>query len=67
MSRPLTSGESRVFNGIRDGSNIVLMQTQFDGEETAVICAMTGEGDDIHVTPLAVLVTDAMFGRLSAP
>ena len=67
MSRPLTSQERETFHAIQDASNIALIQTKFDGEDTAVIVAINEEGGEFLVTPLAVLVTDAVMARLSDP
>lgn len=65
--RPLTDNEREVFEAIRHAPNIALIQTQFDGEATAVITAVNRHGKEFHVTPLAVLVTDAITARLTDP
>jgi hypothetical protein len=69
MSRPLTDSEREIFSAIQSAANIALVQTAFDGEDTAVICAMNQDdpGGEIRVAPLAVLVTDAIMARLTDP
>lgn len=69
MSRALTDQESAVFERILNGDGIGLVQTAFDGEDTAVIAefVMDDEGDMVEVHPLAVLLTDALFDRLTPP
>lgn len=82
MPRDLTVQEKQIYEYIRQAhpQEIALIQTEFDGEETAVICDITVEveatADDIgkgegslqaKITPLAVLVTPAMFPKLVNP
>jgi hypothetical protein len=67
MARPLTDRESKVFDAITGASNIALVQCKFDGEETAVIAVVNEDGDDYVITPLAVLLTESMFGKLTDP
>ena len=69
MSRALTDQEREVFERILNGDGIGLVQTAFDGEDTAVIAefVMDDEGDVVEVHPLAVLLTDALFDRLTPP
>lgn len=66
--RPLSKAEKDTFELIRniEGGRIALIQTAFDGEQTAVICLVCGD-DEVTVHPLAVLVTENMFGRLVPP
>lgn len=65
--RPLTDAEREVFSAIRDAGNIALVQTAFNGEETAVIAAINDHEGDKIITPLAVLVTPAVAGLLTPP
>jgi hypothetical protein len=67
MARAVTPTERQHFDAIRGASNMALVQTQFRGEETAVIAAVTREGDDYIVTPLAVLLTEDMTKDLADP
>ena len=69
MARPLTDDERATFEFICEpGTPIGLVQTEFDGEDTAVIAAFEeSETDGMIVTPLAVLVTDAIMARLTDP
>ena len=67
MARPLTSEETEIFDAIREAPNITLIQTKFDGEETAVIAAINRDGEEYQIAPLAVLVTDAIMARLTDP
>jgi hypothetical protein len=67
VSRPLTDDEREIFDAVQNAGNIALVQTQFDGEETAVIAAVYEDGDERIMEPLAVLVTDAIMARLMNP
>jgi hypothetical protein len=67
MARALTPTEREHFDAIRGASNMALVQTQFRGEETAVVTAVTRDGDDYIVTPLAVLLTEDMTKDLVDP
>jgi hypothetical protein len=70
MSRPLTEGERRTFEAIRqaDIKEVCLVQTVFNGEETAVICLLELQGEDnVRLFPVAVLVTPAMFDQVTPP
>lgn len=68
MARALTETEKERFAAIQEAGNIALVQTQFDGKDTAVIAAINQEDDGGYfVTPLAVLLTDEMFTRLTDP
>jgi hypothetical protein len=69
MARRLTDDERATFAFIHDeGTPVGLVQTEFDGEDTAVIAAFEDDGTSgTRVTPLAVLVTDAIMARLTDP
>ena len=69
MARPLTDDEQNIFAAIQNAPNIALVQTTFDGEDTAVIAAINDDEatGGFIVTPLAVLVTDAIMTRLADP
>lgn len=70
MPRPLTEEERETFRYITADScspGIALVQTQFDGEETAVIACITEDNGEYQIEPLAVLVTDAIMARLTDP
>jgi hypothetical protein len=67
MPRALTDQEREVFDAIREAGNIALVQTSFDGEETAVLAAVTEDGNYVDITPLAVLITAAILARLAPP
>ena len=69
MARPITDNEREIFEAIQDAPNIALVQTTFDGEDTAVIAAISEDPatGGYRVAPLAVLVTDAIMARLADP
>jgi hypothetical protein len=63
MARLLTEDERNAFSWIRDADNVLLIRAWFDGQEAAVIAAVEEE----EIIPLAVLVTDELFSRLTGP
>lgn len=66
-TRPLTQGESDIFDAIVDnGHDHCLMSVLFDNEPTAAICRIH-HGDGYEIYPVAVLITDTMFDRLTPP
>lgn len=67
--RPLTDYEKDTFSFIQHahGEDIALVQTAFDGEPTAVIAAVSRDGESYVLSPLAVLVTPGMLPRLTDP
>ena len=70
MNRPLSDNERKTFEYVHDSdTSIGLVQTQFDGEETAVIAAFDEDEEtgEVIMTPLAVLITEAMFARITPP
>jgi len=69
VSRELTEDERMLFTMLRSDSNVALVQTAFDGEETAILVFLEDreDSDSVRVYPVAVLITEAMFGRLDPP
>jgi hypothetical protein len=67
MARKLTAKERELFEAIREASNIALVQVSYAGEETAAIAVVNEDGGDYVVTPVALMVTDAMFARITDP
>lgn len=63
----LTDEQKEVFEAIKGAANIALVSTTFNGEPTAAIAAVTMDGEDYVITPLAVLVTDSMMANLTDP
>jgi hypothetical protein len=68
MPRPLTGEETETFTAIQGASNIALIQTTFDGQDTAVIASIVqDENNGGMVYPLAVLLTPEMMDKLADP
>lgn len=69
MARPLTEDEKATFEAIRTlpGEEIALVQTRYEGEETAVICQIVRHGEMVDVLPVALLITDVVWERLESP
>jgi hypothetical protein len=66
----ITEEQRELFDALRDPEygNFALVSTALDGEPTAAIAAITeNEFGDYEISPVALLVTDGMFGRLAAP
>ncbi len=65
---PLTEDESVTFERIKYGKNIALVRVTFDGEETAALARVSQDEQGwLTVVPVAVLVTEAMAGKLAGP
>lgn len=66
---PINNEEAEVFEALVSGryDNFALARTELDGEEVAVIVAITEDDEQFNVAPLAVLVTDELFSRLKDP
>jgi hypothetical protein len=64
-----TDQEDAVLTRILDGDGIGLVPVTFNGERTAAIAefVMDDDGEVTDVHPLAVLLTDGLFGRLTPP
>lgn len=69
MATNITEAHRDVFNALTSGEydNFALVSTIFDGEPTATIATVTLDEGEYLVTPVAVLVTPAMFDRLTGP
>lgn len=65
--RPITDEEMEVFEAIQDCVNMCLVQVQFDGQETAVICAYEVIDGVTEFEPLAILVTPEIIARITPP
>jgi hypothetical protein len=65
VPRPLTDQEQNTFNAIQEAPNMALVQVTFDGQEAAVIAAITVDRGEYVISPLAVLLTDDMLSRLA--
>lgn len=61
----LKANERKLFNALRDRefSNCALVQAEFEGRRAAFIVAVTREGDDYLMIPLAVLLNRRLFER----
>lgn len=68
-NRPLTNSERSVFNDITSGDydNLALIRTQLDGRDVAAIAAVMSDGGEYQVLPVAILVNDELFARMTAP
>jgi len=64
---PLTDEENKVFEGVREAENMLLIRSRLDGEDVAVIAAYEENEDEFLLQPLAVLVTDGIMSRLEDP
>lgn len=64
-TRPVTMDEQALFDRIRCHPDIGLVSVTFDGEDTAALAHVDVEAGTIF--PLAILITPAMFARLTPP
>ena len=76
MFEPITEVEEVQFNRLVEATNgrftnarIALMRVQFDGEDAAAVVIISQEPgtDDVFNTPVALLVGDDLFDRLTPP
>lgn len=67
--RNITPEETKKYRHIISGqfSNFVLLSTELEGIETAVIAALNGTKGDYVTEPLAVLVNREILGKLKSP
>lgn len=67
--RNITPEETKKYRHIISGqfSNFVLLSTELEGIETAVIAALNGTKGDYVTEPLAVLVNKDIFKMLKNP
>jgi len=67
--RDITPEETKKYRHIISGqfSNFVLLATEFDGIETAVIAALNGTKGNYVTEPLAVLVNRGILKKLKSP
>lgn len=67
MTRALNDSERAVFEAVRDPeyTNFALLNAEMDGRDVAVIVAVTTDGDQYDLGPVAVLVDDEMRDRLT--
>jgi len=67
--RSITPEETKKYRHIISGqfSNFVLLSTELEGIETAVIAALNGKEGDYVTEPLAVLVNKEILGKLKSP
>lgn len=65
---PLTSEQVDAFNWMFDNqASLALVASALDGEPVTVIAAITESDGTVYVTPLAIMLEDSMFERLSDP
>ncbi len=67
--RSITPEETKKYRHIISGqfSNFVLLSTELEGIETAVIAVLNGTKGDYVTEPLAVLVNREILGKLKSP
>ena len=67
--RDITPEETKKYRHIISGqfSNFVLLSTELEGIDTAVIAALNGTQGDYVTEPLAVLVNREILGKLKSP
>lgn len=67
--RDITPEETRKYRHIISGqfSNFILLATELEGIETAVIAALNGTEGDYVSEPLAVLVNRDILRKLKSP
>ena len=67
--RNITQEEAQKFRDITKGkfTNFILLATEFQGIETAVIASLNGLEGDYITEPLAVLVNKEIFALLKNP
>jgi len=67
--RSITPEETKKYRHIISGrfSNFVLLATELEGIETAVIAALNGTKGNYVTEPLAVLVNKEILGKLKNP
>ena len=67
--RSITPEETKKYRHIISGqfSNFVLLSTELEGIETAVIAALNGTKGDYVTEPLAVLVNKEILRKLKSP
>lgn len=65
----ITEAHRSLFNALTSGKydNFALVSTTFDGEPTAAIATVTFDNGEYLVVPVAVVVTEAMFSRMTGP
>jgi hypothetical protein len=74
MTHALTDRETDRFEQLIDlladrfvNARPALLRTELDGREVAVVVAVTEDGEDFRLDPLAVLVDDELNARLTPP
>ena len=67
--RNITQEEAQKFRDITKGkfTNFILLSTEFQGIETAVIASLNGLEGDYTTEPLAILVNKEIFALLKNP
>ena len=67
--RSITDEEAKKFRDITKGkfTNFILLATEFQGIETAVIASLNGLEGNYTTEPLAVLVNKEIFALLKNP
>lgn len=67
--RNITQEEAQKFRDITKGkfTNFILLATEFQGIETAVIASLNGLEGDYTTEPLAILVNKEIFALLKNP
>lgn len=64
----ITSDEISFFESMfNQENNIALMRAQFDGEDVAVIVRFRELSESVEASPIAVLINEEIFGRLTPP
>jgi hypothetical protein len=74
MTTPLTSPETTRFDTLIGllgnhftNARPALLRAELDGREVAVVVAVTEDGEDFVMDPLAVIVDDELNARLAPP
>lgn len=71
VTSPLTTKEKKRFEEIQKyaaaGGDFALIRTALDGKPCAVMCWMQGMEDDFTFYPVAMLLLDEDFDRLTDP
>lgn len=65
----ITEEHKALFEALRDPdfTNFALVHTTFDGEPTSAIAAITRQDGIYQIAPVAVIVTEKMFMRMTNP
>lgn len=69
LMRAINQTEKDLFNRLisSGNANLALVSTECQGVETACICYVQPNWDEVEMIPLAVLVNEEIFAMLTAP